>query len=220
MEHAEKPSEVLARQVRVWRERRKLSAQGLADRIAEDGGSLDRLAISKIENGKRGVSLDDWLQLAYALAVPPPLLFLDLTNGSDVAIVPGAVVHPWLAWTFATGGGPPVTTDRKAKRSDEFRNAHHYIQYYEAEREAADEVHAAEQAIRAAEYADEAGVPAARQRHVEALRKLADTLDWMVEIGMEPPAKPREWVELMKELKLLKHPDAVTIFEPGTIDGV
>ena len=64
------PTLNLQRQIRVWRERRNLSAQALADRIAKIGGTLSRVAISKIENGDRGATVEEWLLLAHALAVP------------------------------------------------------------------------------------------------------------------------------------------------------
>ncbi|MFC6364627.1 helix-turn-helix domain-containing protein [Nonomuraea thailandensis] len=48
-----------------------LSAQQLADRIAERGGKLDRPAISKIELAKRRVNVDDLAELAEALGVAP-----------------------------------------------------------------------------------------------------------------------------------------------------
>ncbi|MFI7044755.1 helix-turn-helix transcriptional regulator [Streptosporangium sandarakinum] len=215
MSRTERPSEVLARQVRAWRERRKLSAQDLANRIAEDDGTLDRLAISKIENGKRGISLDEWLQLAYALAVPPPLLFLDLAGGGNVAIVPGAEVHPWLAWEWATGEEPPVTSSRRVKRVEEFNDAAAYVRVYREERVASEGVHKAQRAIWSAEYTESPEqLQAAKAQHVEALRGLAKVLNEMVERGMNPPGKPREWVELMRNLDMLKYPEAVEIFEP------
>lgn len=211
----ERPGEVLARQVKHWRMRRKLSAQGLADRIAEDKGTLDRPAIFKIENGKRSVSVEEWLQLAYALAVPPPLLFLDLGTGKQVSIVPGAEIHPWLAWGWVTGDEPPMTTDRRVKRVEEYSDAMAQVRAYRRERVAAEAVHKAQRAVWSAEYTENAElIQAAKQDHVEALRGLAKVLDEMVERDMVPPAKAREWVELMGNLGMLKYPDAVEVFDP------
>ena len=208
-----RPEKVVGKQLQRWRERRKLSGQALADRIAAEGGDLGRMAISKIENGNRGVSLDEWLQLAYALAVPPPLLFLDLESGTPVKIVPNAPVHPWLAWQWAIGEEPPVTADNKVKRVEEFSDALTVIRLYRDEAIAADAVHAAETAIAAAEYADSGDqLRQARRQHADALKTLAAVLDEMVERDVNPPGKPAVWIQLMQQLKLLKYPDRIQVF--------
>lgn len=210
-----RPGEVIARQVKYWRGRRKLSAQGLADRIAEDGGTLDRPAIFKIENGKRGVSVEEWLQLAYALAVPPPMLFLDLVGGEQVAIVPGAELHPWLAWQWVVGASEPLSSDRMGVRTSEWSDARRYARLYERQIAATSAVHKADTSLSSAEYTGNTGqIQAAKTERVEAFRALAGVLDEMVEQEMQPPGMPREWVELMRGFGLLRYPDAVEIFEP------
>lgn len=216
---AARPSEVLQNQLPVWRKRRRLNQQQLADRIKEDGGNLTRVAISKIETGDRSVSLDEWLQLAYALAVPPPLLFLDLFGGDQVAIVPGAEVHPWLAWGWVVGDGPPVTSNRRQTRTSEWSDARRFVRLYEREREAASEIYKADRELSTADYmGDQQRIQAARGQRVEAFRGLAKIFDEMVELEMTPPGKPREWVELMRNLDMLKYPEAVEIFEPEPED--
>lgn len=219
---AKRPSEVLAEQVRMWRERRKLSAQGLADRIRELGGSLSRVAISKIENGDRGVSLDEWLQLAHALAVPPPLLFLDLEGGGDVAIAGNVVLHPWLVWEWATGEQPPLVRAPEGgalvSRVDEFARAQEAIRLYRRDSELSAAVHQALHDIRKAEFAgDSRAATGARVGYAEALRQLAEVLDQMVERGMTPPGKPSEWVDAIRELKLSRYPDRLVSVE--AVDG-
>lgn len=215
-----RPSEVLARQVELWRKRRKLSAQALANRLAELGSeTLNRRSISKIENGDRGVSLDEWLQLAHALAVPPPLLFLDLESGQRVEIAPAAVLHPWLAWEWVTGEEPPVVTGNLATRVEEFAQARTTITLYRKEITASEAIHRAESDIAAAEYTgDEQQLKSARFYRVEALRVLGKTLDEMVEHDMALPGLPATWVEAMRSLKALKHLDRVPIAE-GSTDG-
>lgn len=215
-EKADRPGEILARQLRYWRqERRKLSAQGLADRLTGLGApTLNRRVISKIETGERGVTLDEWLQLAHALAVPPPLLFLDLASGQPVRIADGAVIHPWLAWRWVTGEEPPIVTSRAVSRAAEFAEAKHAVYLYRFEGKASDAVHGAEREVSAAEFAGDGGaLTAARTRYAEALKELARCLDDMVINGIQPPAMPRDWVENMRALKLLEHPERVEIFE-------
>lgn len=213
-----RPSEVLAAQVKAWRDQRKLSAQGLADRIQALGGSLSRVAISKIENGDRGVSLDEWLQLAHALAVPPPLLFVDLQSGADVAVAPGVVLHPWLVWEWATGEQPPLVRAPEGgahvTRVEEFARAQDAIQLYRREGELGRAINQAQHDVRTAEFAgDSRAATGARVGYVEALRQLAEVLDQMVERGMTPPGKPREWVDGIRELKLSRYPDRLVAME-------
>jgi transcriptional regulator with XRE-family HTH domain len=219
-----RPSEVLAEQVKVWRDQRKLSAQGLADRIKELGGTLSRVAISKIENGDRGVSLDEWLQLAHALAVPPPLLFVDLVSGADVAVAPGVALHPWLVWEWATGNEPPLVRSPRGgayvSRVEEFTRAQEAVHLYRNEARAGRAINQAQHDIRAAEFAgDDRTAAGARAGYIEALRQLAEVLDQMVERGMTPPGKPREWVERIREMKLSRYPDRLVVFEPEGADG-
>lgn len=217
MSRAERPSKVLERQLRLWRERRGLSAKGLEDRLAEAGETaLTRAAISKIENGARGVGLDEWLQLAHALAVPPPLLFLDLETGTDVEVAAGAVVHPWLAWQWVVGDLAPVTTSRAVTRTREFAQSKRAVDLYRREFGLADAVHRAEADVLAAEeQRDRAGAKAAADRRIEALRRLASHLDNMVDADVTPPGLPREWIETMRRQRMLKHPGEVSIFDDG-----
>jgi transcriptional regulator with XRE-family HTH domain len=208
------PSEVLGRQVKRWRTRRRLSAQDLANRATDIGATtLTRVAISKIEVAQRGVSLDEWLQLAHALAVPPPLLFLDLESGDDVQVAPAAVLHPWLVWEWVAGEIPPPMTDHSVARAAEFGDAKHVIHLYRYERAAADAVSRAEFDIRQAEYADDAAaLREARTRHADALKELARCLDDMTNNGVQAPGMPPDWVDAMRQLQLLKHPDKITVF--------
>lgn len=208
-----RPSEVLATQVKLWRQRQKLSAQALANLITESGGKLGRVAISKIEVGERGVSLDEWLQLAHALAVPPPLLFCDLGSGHDVAINDDAILHPWLVWEWVVGDAPPTVSNRGVVRVEKWRTAQLAIRLYRRERKAADLVNAAQYHITAAGYADdEDGMRTARAAHIEALRNLAEVLDEMVEHDMVPPGKPPTWIQVIRDLNLSRHPDRLQVF--------
>lgn len=219
-----RPSEVLAEQVKVWRDRRRLSAQGLADRIRDLGGSLSRVAISKIENGDRGVSLDEWLQLAHALAVPPVLLFVDLRSGNPVAVAPQVVLHPWLVWEWATGEQPPLVTAAKGgalvSRVEEFNSAQSALNLYRREASLGRALSDAQRGAKAAEFAgDERTAMGARGVYVEALRLHAEVLDQMIEQGIEPPGKPYEWVEDMKRLGLSRYPDRLVAVGDGDVHG-
>lgn len=215
-----RPSAVLAGQVRHWRTRRKLSAQGLADRIAELGGDLNRAAVSRIENDTRGVSLDEWLQLAHALAVPPPLLMCDLSSGQPVAVADSAVMHPWLLWEWICGESAPVVTGNRVTRVEEWQASRRAIHLYRQEREAALDVHDAEYDVKAAEYAgDPERRMTARNAQIDALFELAKVLDAMVEADIVLPGKPPDWVEDIRGLRLSKYPDKLVVFEPEGDDA-
>jgi hypothetical protein len=223
-EQASRPSEVLAKQLKHWRwDVRKLSAQDLANRLAELGApTLNRRVISKIENGDRGVTLDEWLQLAHALAVPPPMLFLDFRSGCPIRIADKAIMHPWLAWEFVTGEEMPIVTDggrAVVSRVDEYASAKSTIHLYRQQLKAVAAVRNTETAVNSAEYAkDRAALRAARSSHAEALQKLATVLDAMTEHGIQPPAMSPTWVSTMRELKMLKYPERVGLFEPQEAD--
>jgi transcriptional regulator with XRE-family HTH domain len=219
-----RPGEVLGRQVRRWRNERNLSAQGLANRLTDIGSDLDRRAVSKIENGSRGVSLEEWLHLAHALAVPPPLLFLDLQSGEKLQVAPNLALHPWIVWEWIVGEhASPVPSDRGGalvSRVEEFGRAKTAIQLYRFEEEARNAVHNASSAIRQAEYTgDEEQLRAAKSMRVEALKELAGALDGMIENGMTPPGKSSEVIEAIRDLGLSKYPDQLVVFQGTSNDS-
>jgi transcriptional regulator with XRE-family HTH domain len=221
---SETPSEVLARQIRVWRDRRKLSAQAVSDRIAEHGGKLSRVAISRIETGDRDVSLNEFLMLAHALSVPPALLLVDLKSGEHVAVMPDIAMHPWLVWQWASGQTPPlVVNDRGGAiltRVEEFAQSQTAVGLYREEEDAANSVHHQFSNLRNAEYVGETrALEKARLRYIEALKQLAKVHDQMVENDMEPPAKPAGWIKRIRENGLSKYPDRLAIWRPqGPVD--
>jgi len=210
----------------IWRKRRNLSVQALADRIADIGGTLNRIAISRIENGNRSVGLDEWLLLAHALAVPPVLLFIDLEDGEDVAVAPMVTLHPWLVWNWATGQEAPIVRrpgeGNLVTRVEEFSQAQTAIRLYREEEAAASLVHDARSAIRNAEYiGDRRALTSARAAYVEALRGLAALFDQMIENGIMPPGKSQEWIDRIREGGLSKYPERLTVWTPreGEFDG-
>lgn len=211
---AKSPSEVLAAQVTRWRTERKLSAQALHDRLAALGSKLSRRAISRIEtdNRGRGISVEEWLQLAHALGVPPALLLVDLKDGTPLAVTPDVALHPWIAWEWMIGehASPVPGPDGGAvvSRVEEFHRALAAVRLYRREGAAAEAVHRAQSAVVAAEFArDEQAAMAARTAVVDTLRTLAGVLDEMHEHDMVLPAKPCEWVASIRDLKLSRYPD-------------
>jgi transcriptional regulator with XRE-family HTH domain len=81
------PGRVLSRQLkRLRKDAGGMSQQALADRVQELGGGLERVAIAKIENGQRGVSLDEALVLVAALGLDPNYALLPIDADTRVAL--------------------------------------------------------------------------------------------------------------------------------------
>lgn len=85
--------------VKMWRERRKLSAAALARLTEEIGYPITRGTIAKIEGNHRAgkVDLAEVVTLAAALEVAPiELLYPNLADG-PVEVLPGEQVSSWKA---------------------------------------------------------------------------------------------------------------------------
>jgi transcriptional regulator with XRE-family HTH domain len=64
--------QIVAWNIRFIRNLRGWSAEAVAKRIVTHGGTADRQTITKIENGRRRVTIDDLRLLAKALEVENP----------------------------------------------------------------------------------------------------------------------------------------------------
>ena len=83
---------------------RRMSAQALADRCAELGLPIARVAITKLENGIREkVSVAELLVLAAALDVPPALLIFPVGREKTVEALPARPLDPWHATLWLSG---------------------------------------------------------------------------------------------------------------------
>lgn len=212
------PTAILRRQLRRWRDERKLTARQLEERLAEMGSKLDRRAIAKIEAETRGITVDEWLQLAHALAVPPPLLLMDLDSGDKVEIADNIELHPWIVWGWIAGEyASPVPSENGSSlvsRVEEFGRAQTTVQLYQQEEASSNAVYSAAANIRAAEYTgDDEQLRAAKSDHVENLRILAQTLDAMIETGMTPPGKAAAVIAAIRSLELSRYPDRLVVFQ-------
>lgn len=207
--NTQRPSEVLAEQVRAWRDRRGLSARQLAERIADLGGSMDRVAIASLEVGRRGVSLDEALLLAVALNVPPPLLMFGLGTGDLVEITTADIVDPQLATEWLAGEEPLAASRPVAAGDDVLRPLREWDQAAEplrmyrehAERQAA--YHATHRQLLRARYTgDEVAVVEARAALAPAVEALHDHLRVMQQRGVTPPVIGEATVTEMREVGL------------------
>ncbi len=117
-EKGKSPSQVLAEQLPAVRARRQLSAQQLAAAVRKLGGTLDRAAISKIETGARGVSLDEAVMLAVALDVAPVHLLTSRDDHEQVSVAPAVTVPAARARRWVRGLEPLPGRDDKAYRTE------------------------------------------------------------------------------------------------------
>jgi len=115
---------LVASQVRVYRERRNMSAQQLADACTEAGLPIKRSVIANWENGRRTtVSVAELLVLGSVLGIPPILLLFPIGQHESVEVVPGKKMSPWAAAKWFSGVEPagietglPVKVDLQAWR--------------------------------------------------------------------------------------------------------
>lgn len=108
--------QLLARSIRFHRDRLRLTALQLSERIAEIGGSVSRQAISKIELAERDVRIDELMLIARALKMSPLLLLFPI--GTETDRIPGEVslagqtMPMWEAVQWFTGEAyPPEDVD-------------------------------------------------------------------------------------------------------------
>jgi transcriptional regulator with XRE-family HTH domain len=96
----DRPSHVFVKRLREVRERRNLSQTQLARLMTDAGRPLSKVALLRIETGKRGLSLDEALALAALLPVAPAHL---LSPPDDAMVWPtdnlgfdGSAMRNWL----------------------------------------------------------------------------------------------------------------------------
>jgi len=114
-----KPSEVFAARLRDMREAKGLSQTELAQRATKQGRELDRAAVLRIENGKRGLALDEAIALAWVLQAVPAQL-LTPPEGATLALtedhgVDGEGLRNWFEF------GDPLLARPASLETDEAR---------------------------------------------------------------------------------------------------
>jgi transcriptional regulator with XRE-family HTH domain len=106
--------DVMARNLRATRERRRLTVRGLSQRLTELGRPILHSGISKMENGDRGIDVAQLVALAAALNTSPAFL-LTPADDETVLVVPahlatGARVGDWVRGesplVYGTAEGP------------------------------------------------------------------------------------------------------------------
>jgi transcriptional regulator with XRE-family HTH domain len=83
---ADTPQDVFRDRLRDLRTDRGLSQQQLAEKVAQLGGHVPRVTITRLESGPREVTLDELLSLAAALSVSPLMLLLPVDETSQMRL--------------------------------------------------------------------------------------------------------------------------------------
>ncbi|MFG1855007.1 helix-turn-helix domain-containing protein [Actinomadura geliboluensis] len=188
------PTQVVSRQVRELRTRRGMSAQALADRCAELGmPDLKRQAITNLENGRRAtVTVDELLVLAYALDVPPVMLFVPLDGETRLQITPDHDVPSLDALIWVTGEQGPKDPHRKARWRQTIGPLSQHRDVW-----------------RLIEWVDRNKRRGDQEAFDENLRTLGRALDLMIENGITPPELPADWAETIRARGWTEYPDEV-----------
>src|SRR4051794_30544803 len=95
-----------AGQVRVFRTRRGMSQQDLADRLNQLGARVDRSVVAKVESGKRAVSLEDAFRFALALDVAPLHLIVPVDSDDPIHLAPDMEASPGEVRAWIRGQQP------------------------------------------------------------------------------------------------------------------
>jgi transcriptional regulator with XRE-family HTH domain len=197
----EAPSDVFARRLKRYRERRGWTQADLARELRNVGWTVDRAQVAKIETGTRNISLDEALSIAWALGLPPALLYLPLGESADVAIAPDVIVHPDLARKWIAGSAPAAHSNQRARLLSDWHDDMGVWWVHDRLNEAQKAVRDAEEGIRGAEYVeDPEQVKEARLNHVRALKGFAEVLEEMRSAGLSPPEIHQAIVESMRKV--------------------
>lgn len=178
-------SDIAGARVRTARERRGWTLQQLADAVSELGGRISRHAIHDIERGRPGadaarqrqITLDEWLLLAEALAVPPLWLIVPLDGTDQLATTPATERGPASAipWLLAERPGHDLSEDA-ARSWRTARGALSQMTLY------------VRQLATIAELLDRG--PDYREDAQEAARQARQTAAGLEALGIAPPAAP------------------------------
>ncbi|GAA2738929.1 helix-turn-helix transcriptional regulator [Actinocorallia aurantiaca] len=198
-----RPSDVAALRFRELRKRRDLTVQQVVDALRDLG--MTELTTSVITNlelgrrdgsGRRRMTLEELIALAYVLDVPPLELLAPLGQDVTVTILPGLEVGPYELRNWLTGnsrlGNRPTPDDPEGMR---FWNiTSEPIRLYDQFAQASKTLHQADLEGRTAEkIGDPQRIQTTRTTYADALQAWAEALNRMHAAGMEPPAYVPKW---------------------------
>ena len=105
-----RPHRVIAARVRELRDKRRLTAAQLAERMTEAGVKWDRSVVANLESGRRAsVSVEELLALAYVLEVAPVHLIVPVDADGWFAVTPdlsttNEYARAWIRGSVALPG--------------------------------------------------------------------------------------------------------------------
>ena len=125
----------VAREIRRYRDERKLSAQQLSDLTGELGMEVPRSVLANLESGRRDtISAAEVAVLAAALGVSPIELLCPVGWDEQTEILPGRMMDPlsasrWFAGEFRLVPGDGTCTIRRPEAGEE--SSIYLIEYHE-----------------------------------------------------------------------------------------
>jgi transcriptional regulator with XRE-family HTH domain len=200
-----KVGDTIGKQVGRARHRRGWTQQRLSDAVREhdESSTLGRGAIAKIESGDRKVSVDDWVLLAAALNVPPPLLLVPLGSEDAVEITPRSRIHPHLALEWLSGAECLTSSRQRVIRRGEWLAGAEPLRLWRNLRSVQDDLGRAVAWVQRAQYTGDAEQKRkAKSAHVEALEALHAHLLRMQTAGERPPGMNRQTLADMETVGL------------------
>jgi hypothetical protein len=189
---------ITSNQIAYWRSKgRGLTLDQLSDRTAELGERLDRGTLWKIENEKRGISLNDAVLLAAALNVPFPLLVLPL-NGKleQVPITRNVSVRADPARRWLLGEEPLDPLGSPAEWIQTARVLDLWAELHEAH----EALQNAEGTLRRAEYVeDPTAIREAKSAFADSLLAYQRVREEMTTSEITPPKLPPTWRKVLRD---------------------
>lgn len=109
------------------RRRRGLTAQQLADRMADAGIPWEYGVVAKLETGRRkSLSIPEWLALAFVLDVPPLTLLLP-TEDAAYQVTPRTAAQSAAVGAWMTGAHPLLTQEPPEDYGDPYSRQVRYL---------------------------------------------------------------------------------------------
>lgn len=200
-------SQVVGGQVRRHRKRRGWTQQRLAEAISDHGGTLSRGAVAKVESGVRDVSIDEFLLLAAALNVPPPLLLVPLGGEVEdrvdrVEVTPRSRIHPHLALEWLCGNEPLVNSAHVNIDRAGWLFGSEPLRLWNGLRLAQEAIADVPRGVRSAGYSGEEAILREAKQNTDTLEALHAHLRRMQSAGEWPPALHPDTLLAMRTLGL------------------
>lgn len=179
-----RPHQAFGSALKAMREARGFKLRDLATAMKQrnDGDALGLEApeLSKLERGKRGVTIEQWLLLAAALDCPPLLLVVPLGGAESIRIAATSDVHPYLAMEWLSGRENLARSDQYGINRERWRQMRLPLTLYER-------LHDVQVELRTL---DQPWTPADPDEVEVHYRRLAETLGDMRVAGVLAPDQP------------------------------